>query len=65
MLTPWVCSETERWIRLNHKPTTCPSPEVYQLMKAEAFEPNAEVEQTLEQRVEALEAELEAINARL
>jgi hypothetical protein len=38
---------------------------VYRLMKAGAFEPGAEVEQTIEQRVEALEAEVEAINARL
>lgn len=34
-------------------------------MKAGAFEPGAEVEQTIEQRVEALEAEVEAINAHL
>ncbi len=35
------------------------------MMKAGAFEPGTEVERTLEQRVEALEAEVEAINARL
>ncbi len=34
-------------------------------MKAGAFEPGTEGEQTLEQRVETLEAEVEAINARL
>ena len=34
-------------------------------MKAGAFEPGTEVEQTLEQRVEALEVEVEAIKARL
>ena len=50
---------------LDLKPTTCPGPEVYRLMKAGVFEPNAEVEQTLEQRVEALEADVKAINARL
>ncbi len=32
---------------------------------AGAFEPGTEVEQTLEQQVEALEAEVEAINALL
>ncbi|MDP6868175.1 MAG: hypothetical protein QF844_06695, partial [Acidimicrobiales bacterium] len=37
----------------------------YRLMKAGAFEPGTEVEQTLEQRVEALEAAGKAINARL
>ena len=50
---------------LDLKPTTCPGPEVYRLMKAGAFEPGTEVEQTLEQRVEALEAEVKAINERL
>jgi hypothetical protein len=49
---------------LDLKPTTCPGPEVYRLMKAGAFEPGTEVKQTIEQRVEALEAAVEAINAR-
>jgi hypothetical protein len=34
-------------------------------MKDGVFEPGTEVERTLEQRVEALEVEIEAINARI
>ena len=34
-------------------------------MKAGAFEPGTEVERTMEQRVEALEAEVESLKSRI
>ena len=37
----------------------------YRLMKAGAFEPGTEVERTMEQRVEALEAEVGSLGSRI